>query len=49
MIKYVVPVTVLFGTTAPTFAANHYVVRGPDKKCKIFATTDGQNHHGRRR
>jgi hypothetical protein len=38
MIKYVIPVAILFGTTAPAFAADYYVVRGPDKRCKIVET-----------
>ena len=33
MIKYVLPVAILIGATAPAFAAEYYVVRGPDKKC----------------
>jgi hypothetical protein len=35
MIKYVLPVAILIGATAPAFAAEYYVVRGPDKKCKV--------------
>ena len=38
MIKYVLPVAVLIGATAPAFAAEYYVVRGPDKKCKVVET-----------
>ncbi len=38
MIKYVIPITILFGTTAPAFAADYYIVRGPDKRCKIVET-----------
>ncbi len=38
MIKYVLPVAMLLGATAPAFAAEYYVVRGPDKKCKIVET-----------
>lgn len=35
MIKYVLPVALLFGATAPAFAAEYFIVRGPDKKCQI--------------
>jgi hypothetical protein len=38
MLKYVLPVALLLGATAPAFAAEYYVVRGPDKKCKIVET-----------
>jgi hypothetical protein len=38
MIKYVVSIAILFGATAPAFAADYYIVRGPDKKCKIVET-----------
>ena len=35
MIKYVLPRALLIGATAPAFAAEFYIVRGPDKKCQI--------------
>jgi hypothetical protein len=35
MIRYVLPVTLLIGATAPAFAAEFFIVRGPDKKCQI--------------
>ena len=35
MMKYVLPVALLIGATAPAFAAEFYIVRGSDKKCKI--------------
>ena len=38
MIKYVLPVAILIGATAPAFAAEYYVVRGPDRKCKVVET-----------
>ena len=38
LIKYVLPVAILIGATAPAFAAEYYVVRGPDKKCKVVET-----------
>jgi hypothetical protein len=38
MIKYALPVVMLIGATAPAFAAEYYVVRGPDKKCKVVET-----------
>ena len=38
MIKYVLPIALLLGATAPAFAAEFYIVRGSDKKCKIVET-----------
>jgi hypothetical protein len=38
MIKYALPVAILIGATAPALAAEYYVVRGPDKKCKVVET-----------
>jgi hypothetical protein len=38
MIKYVLPVAIILGATAPAFAAEYYIVRGPDKKCKVVET-----------
>ena len=38
MLKYALPVVILIGATAPAFAAEYYVVRGPDKKCKVVET-----------
>jgi hypothetical protein len=38
MIKYVLPLAILAGSVAPAFAAEFYIVRGPDKKCKIVET-----------
>jgi len=38
MIKYVLPLVMLIGATAPAFAAEYYIIRGPDKKCKIVET-----------
>lgn len=35
MIKYVLPVALLIGATAPAFAAEYFIVRGPDKKCQV--------------
>lgn len=35
MLKYVLPVALLIGATAPAFAAEYFIVRGPDKKCQI--------------
>jgi hypothetical protein len=35
MIRYVLPVAFLIGATAPAFAAEFFIVRGPDKKCQI--------------
>jgi hypothetical protein len=38
MVKYVLPIVLLIGATAPAFAAEFYIVRGPDKKCTIVET-----------
>jgi hypothetical protein len=35
MLKYVLPFALAMGVAAPAFAADYYIVRGPDKKCKI--------------
>jgi hypothetical protein len=38
MIKYALPLAILVGSAAPAFAADYYIVRGPDKKCKVVET-----------
>jgi hypothetical protein len=38
MLKYILPVALLVGATAPAFAAEFYIVRGADKKCTIVET-----------
>lgn len=38
MTKYILPIVLLLGATAPAFAAEYYIVRGPDKKCKVVQT-----------
>ncbi len=35
MIKYVLTATILLGSATAATAAEYYVVRGPDKKCKV--------------
>ena len=35
MLKYVLPLALLVGATAPAFAAEYFIVRGPDRKCQI--------------
>ena len=35
MIKYALTAALLIGATAPAFAAEYFIVRGPDKKCQI--------------
>ena len=35
MLKYVLPIAMLVGATAPAFAAEFFIVRGPDKKCQV--------------
>ena len=38
MLKYVLPFAVAMGVAAPAFAAEYYIVRGADQKCKIVET-----------
>lgn len=38
MLKYLLPFALLVGATAPAFAAEFYIVRGSDRKCKIVET-----------
>jgi hypothetical protein len=35
MIKYLVTVTILIGSATAATAAECFIVRGPDKKCKV--------------
>jgi hypothetical protein len=37
--KYVLPLLIV-GITTPALSAEYFVVRGPDKKCKIVETSD---------
>jgi hypothetical protein len=36
--KYVLPVALIFAISTPALAADYFVVRGPDKKCKVVET-----------
>jgi hypothetical protein len=38
MLKYVLPLAILATSVAPAFSAEFYIVRGPDKKCKVVET-----------
>jgi hypothetical protein len=38
MLKYLLAACIAVGSTAPAFAAEYFVVRGPDKKCKVVET-----------
>jgi hypothetical protein len=38
MLKYGLPIVLVIGFTVPAFAAEYYIVRGPDKKCKVVET-----------
>lgn len=38
MIKHVLTATLLLGSVSAATAAEYYVVRGPDKKCKVVET-----------
>ena len=33
--KYVLPLALVVAISTPALAAEYYVVRGPDKKCKV--------------
>jgi predicted S18 family serine protease len=33
--KYILPLALVLSVATPAFAAEYYVVRGPDKKCKV--------------
>jgi len=35
MLRFVLPMALVLGLALPAFAAEYYVVRGPDKKCKV--------------
>jgi hypothetical protein len=36
--KYVLPLALIVGISTPALAAEYFVVRGPDKKCKVVET-----------
>jgi hypothetical protein len=38
MLKYVLPIGIILGATVPAFAAEFFIVRGSDKKCRIVET-----------
>ena len=38
MIKYLLTGTILLGSVTAVSAAEYFVVRGPDKKCKVVET-----------
>ena len=38
MLKFMLPVALVLGFAVPASAAEYYVVRGPDKKCKVVET-----------
>ncbi len=35
MFKHILTATILLGTVSAASAADYYIVRGPDKKCKV--------------
>jgi hypothetical protein len=35
MMKSLLAAAIIAGTAAPAFAAEYYVVRGPDKRCRV--------------
>jgi len=36
--KYVLPLALIVGIATPALAAEYFVVRGPDKKCRVVET-----------
>jgi hypothetical protein len=38
MLKFMLPAALILGFAVPASAAEYYVVRGPDKKCKVVET-----------
>ena len=38
MLKFILPMALVIGFAVPAIAAEYYIVRGPDKKCKIVET-----------
>jgi hypothetical protein len=38
MLRYVLAASILAGSVVPVFAAEYFIVRGPDKKCKVVET-----------
>jgi len=36
--KYVLPLALVVAISTPALAAEYFVVRGPDKKCKVVET-----------
>ena len=38
MIRYVLAASILAGSVVPVLAAEYFIVRGPDKKCKVVET-----------
>jgi hypothetical protein len=38
MLKYALAASLLVGSVAPVFAAEYFIVRGPDKTCKVVET-----------
>jgi hypothetical protein len=38
MLKYLLAASIVVGSVAPALAAEYFIVRGPDKKCKVVET-----------
>jgi hypothetical protein len=38
MLRYLLAASVLAGSVVPVLAAEYFIVRGPDKKCKVVET-----------
>lgn len=38
MKKVIISMALIFAATAPAFSAEYFIVRGPDKKCKVVET-----------
>ena len=38
MLRYMLPIALVFGFAAPALSAEYFIVQGSDKKCKIVET-----------
>ena len=38
MLKYLIAASIVIGSASSVLAAEYFVVRGPDKKCKVVET-----------
>lgn len=43
MMRPLLALAILAGASAPAFAAEYYVVRGPDKRCRVVETRPAES------